>query len=77
VPYPVGNGEQKLNVTDVVSGEGGLLVADAEFTADYVANTLVPLISNSRALTAMANSARKVGVADGTARLLALVKGVL
>ena len=77
VPYPVGNGEQKLNVADIVSGEGGLMVADADFTDAYVANTLVPLISNSRALTAMANSAKKVGIIDGTARLLALVKGVL
>lgn len=53
------------------------MVADADFTDAYVSNTLVPLISNSRALAAMANSAKKVGVADGTARLLALVKGVL
>ncbi len=77
VPYPVGNGEQKLNVADVVAGEGGLLVLDADFDEAFVANTLVPLISNSRALAEMAKSAKKVGIADGTARLLALVKGVL
>jgi UDP-N-acetylglucosamine:LPS N-acetylglucosamine transferase len=66
-----------LNVAGLVAAEGGVLVADADFTADYVSNTLVPLVSNSRAMADMAAKARKVGVADGTARLLALVKGVL
>jgi UDP-N-acetylglucosamine--N-acetylmuramyl-(pentapeptide) pyrophosphoryl-undecaprenol N-acetylglucosamine transferase len=77
VPYPVGNGEQKLNVAELIAAEGGLMVLDKDFTPDYVSNTLVPLISNSRALADMAAKAKKVGVADGTARLLALVKGVL
>jgi UDP-N-acetylglucosamine--N-acetylmuramyl-(pentapeptide) pyrophosphoryl-undecaprenol N-acetylglucosamine transferase len=77
VPYPVGNGEQKLNVSDVVGADGALLVLDSDFDDAYVANTLVPLISNSRALAEMAKSAKKAGISDGTARLLALVKGVL
>ncbi|MEY3846767.1 MAG: hypothetical protein RJA66_1034 [Actinomycetota bacterium] len=77
VPYPVGNGEQKLNVQDVVSGEGGLMVLDADFSTNYVAETLIPMISNSRALSEMAKKAKRSGVSDGTARLLALVKGVL
>lgn len=77
VPYPVGNGEQRLNVAELVAAEGGLMVLDKDFTPEYVASTLVPLISNSRALSDMAAKAKKVGVSDGTARLLALVKGVL
>ena len=77
VPYPVGNGEQKLNVADLVAAEGGVMVADAEFTPDYVSNNLIPLVSNARAMAEMATKAKKVGVADGTARLLTLVKGVL
>jgi UDP-N-acetylglucosamine--N-acetylmuramyl-(pentapeptide) pyrophosphoryl-undecaprenol N-acetylglucosamine transferase len=77
VPYPVGNGEQKLNVQDVVSGEGGFMVLDADFSTNYVAETLIPVISNSRALSEMAKKAKRSGVSDGTARLLALVKGVL
>ncbi len=77
VPYPVGNGEQKLNVAELVSADGGILVPDVDFTPDYVSNFVVPLVSNSRALADMAAKARKVGVADGTARLLRLVKGVL
>lgn len=77
VPYPVGNGEQKLNVADLVAAEGGVMVADAEFTPEYVSNNLIPLVSNARAMAEMATKAKKVGVADGTARLLTLVKGVL
>ena len=77
VPYPVGNGEQKLNVADLVAAGGGVLVLDADFNPAYVANNLVPLVSDSRELAKMASNAKKVGVADGTARLLALVKGVL
>ena len=77
VPYPVGNGEQKLNVAELVEVKGGLMVLDKDFTPEYVANTLVPLISDSRALAEMKSNAKRVGVADGTARLLALVKGVL
>jgi len=77
VPYPVGNGEQKLNVADLVSAGGGVMVLDADFTPEYVANELVPIISSSRRLADMANKARKAGIADGTDRLLALVKGVL
>ncbi len=77
VPYPVGNGEQMLNVADLVAAGGGVMVLDAEFTADYVAENLVPIISNSRLLKDMASKAKKAGVADGTERLLSLVKGVL
>lgn len=77
VPYPVGNGEQKLNLQDVVAGDGGLLVLDGDFSANYVAETLIPMISNSRALAEMAKKAKKSGVSDGTSRLLALIKGVL
>lgn len=77
VPYPVGNGEQKFNVADLISAGGGLLVLDKDFTADYVAEKLIPLISNTKALSTMAAAAKANGVSDGAARLLKLVQGVL
>lgn len=77
VPYPVGNGEQKLNVADVVKAGGGVLVLDADFTPNYIAETLVPLLSNNKELTRMANAAKEAGVADGSLRLFAMVQGVL
>lgn len=77
VPYPVGNGEQKFNVQDLVAAGGGVLISDAEFTPEFVAQKLVPLISNSKMLRAMSAAARANGVSDGTDRLFNLVQGVL
>lgn len=77
VPYPVGNGEQKHNVVDVVDAGGALVCADADFTPEFVNSTLIPLVSDTRARSAMAAKAASVGIADGSARLLMLVRSVL
>lgn len=77
VPYPVGNGEQKLNVAEIVEAGGGVMIADAEFTPVYISEHLVPLISNSKELKEMTEAAKKVGIADGSKRLFSIVQGVL
>lgn len=77
VPYPVGNGEQALNAAELVGAGGALVVKDEDFDAAYVAARLVPLVSDNRKLSEMTLAAKSVGVADGTARLLKLVLGVL
>jgi UDP-N-acetylglucosamine--N-acetylmuramyl-(pentapeptide) pyrophosphoryl-undecaprenol N-acetylglucosamine transferase len=77
VPYPVGNGEQRFNVADVVDAGGGLMCLDADFTPDFVNSTLIPLISDSRGRNLIATAAKAVGVADGSKRLLDLVQSVL
>lgn len=77
VPYPVGNGEQKLNVKELIGAGGGVLVNDSEFTPSFVAEILVPLISNSKELAEMTKAAKSVGISDGTSRLFSLVQGVL
>lgn len=77
VPYAVGNGEQRFNVADLVAAGGGVLVDDATFDANWVRANLVPLVSDSRAMARMAQAAADHGITDGTARLLALTKGVL
>ncbi|MEY4494186.1 MAG: hypothetical protein RL570_301 [Actinomycetota bacterium] len=77
VPYPIGNGEQKLNVKDLVAAGGGELVLDQDFTPEFVAEKLVPLISNTKVLEKMSSAAKENGISDGTARLLQLVQGVL
>ena len=77
VPYAVGNGEQRFNVEGLVAAGGGLMVADADFSADWVRANLVPLVSDSRQLGKMAQAARANGIADGTERLLNLTNGVL
>ena len=77
VPYPIGNGEQKLNVKDLVAAGGGELVLDQDFTPEFVAEKLVPLISNTKVLEKLSSAAKENGISDGTARLLQLVQGVL
>lgn len=77
IPYPVGNGEQKLNIKDVIEQGGGITVSDAQFTEEYVRATLIPLLSDSKKLAEMASLARNVGVLDGTERLIKLIDEVL
>ncbi|MDE2386156.1 MAG: UDP-N-acetylglucosamine--N-acetylmuramyl-(pentapeptide) pyrophosphoryl-undecaprenol N-acetylglucosamine transferase [Actinomycetales bacterium] len=77
VPYAVGNGEQRFNVEPLVAAGGGLVVADSEFTGEWVRANLVPLVSDTRGMVKMAVAARQSGIADGTERLLNLTNGVL
>lgn len=77
LPYAVGNGEQAKNIADVLAAGGAITLADSEFSRNYVASQLVPLLSSSKKVSEMANAAKSVGVTDGTARLLEMVKGVL
>ena len=77
VPYPVGNGEQELNAAELVSGGGAVLVHDRDFTPEYIAQQLVPLISNTKQIDQMASTARSIGVLDGTTRLFQMIQDVL
>ncbi|CAB4615997.1 MAG: UDP-N-acetylglucosamine--N-acetylmuramyl-(pentapeptide) pyrophosphoryl-undecaprenol N-acetylglucosamine transferase [Actinobacteria bacterium] len=77
VPYPVGNGEQKFNVVELLGTGGAITVLDADFTPSFVSETLVPVLSNSKKLKAMAKAAKSVGISDGANRLFSLVQGVL
>lgn len=77
IPYPVGNGEQKFNLQDVLAAGGAVTVSDSEFTPEYVRSTLIPMLSDSKKLADMSLAARQAGVLDGTERFIALIDGVL
>lgn len=77
VPYPVGNGEQRFNAADLVDAGGALLVADAEFDPAWVQRTVLPILAEPARISAMAAAARSTGIADGDARLVALVHRAL
>jgi UDP-N-acetylglucosamine--N-acetylmuramyl-(pentapeptide) pyrophosphoryl-undecaprenol N-acetylglucosamine transferase len=77
VPYPVGNGEQELNVQNVVSAGGAKVVKDADFTVDYIKDVVIPIVSNTKLIREMSNAARSAGLADGAERLYKLVQSVL
>jgi UDP-N-acetylglucosamine--N-acetylmuramyl-(pentapeptide) pyrophosphoryl-undecaprenol N-acetylglucosamine transferase len=73
VPLPIGNGEQRLNAAPVVEAGGGLMVADAACTPEWIRDTLVPLLSDAVELGRMAQAATRFGIRDGAERLADLV----
>lgn len=72
VPFPIGNGEQRFNAEPVVRAGGGLLVDDADMTAQRFLSTVGDLTGQPDKLAAMADAAAAYGVRDGDARLARL-----
>lgn len=77
IPYPVGNGEQRHNIEEVVRLGGAISVPDRNFNREYVASFLVPMLSSAKVLREMAAGSRKAGKLGATLALYELVKGVL
>jgi UDP-N-acetylglucosamine--N-acetylmuramyl-(pentapeptide) pyrophosphoryl-undecaprenol N-acetylglucosamine transferase len=77
IPYPVGNGEQRFNAASAVEVGGALLVKDAGFTPEWVRSTLVPLLRDEQRLAQMAAAASRIGVRDGTQRMVNLIDRAL
>ena len=73
VPLAVGNGEQRLNVRDVVAAGGALSVDNANFTPEWILDELVPVLQNRALIAGMAARSLSVGVLDGTDRMVDLV----
>lgn len=73
VPLPHGNGEQRLNAEPVVAAGGGLLVADAELTPEWIGTQLVPLLTDPTRLAAMSHAAAGHGHRDADVALARLV----
>ena len=73
VPYPVGNGEQRFNAADAVEAGAAVIVADAEFTPDWVLSTLVPLLQDRALVAEMTANSTSVGILDGASRMVDLI----
>lgn len=71
VPLPIGNGEQKLNAAGSVEAGASLMVDDAEFTADYVRETVLPLVTDPQRLRAMEAAAERMRFPATAARTVA------
>ena len=69
VPLPIGNGEQRLNALPVVGAGGGLLVADAELTPEFIATTVGDLLGDDRRLAEMTAAAALAGHRDAAERV--------
>jgi UDP-N-acetylglucosamine--N-acetylmuramyl-(pentapeptide) pyrophosphoryl-undecaprenol N-acetylglucosamine transferase len=64
VPLPIGNGEQRLNALPIVQRGGGLLVEDAELSADWIKTSLLPVLTNIDQVAAMSEAAVALGRRD-------------
>ena len=73
VPLPIGNGEQALNARPVVDAGGGLIVADAALTPQWVEATLVDLLTDPDRLRAMGAAAADVVPLDADELLARMV----
>ena len=75
VPLPIGNGEQELNARPVVDAGGGLLLADAALTSEWVAATVPGLADDRDRLATMGAAASALIPRDADDKLAALVAG--
>jgi UDP-N-acetylglucosamine--N-acetylmuramyl-(pentapeptide) pyrophosphoryl-undecaprenol N-acetylglucosamine transferase len=73
VPLPIGNGEQALNARPVVDAGGGLLVADAALTPEWVAASVPDLLTDPERLARMGAAARGVIPLDADDKLARLI----
>ncbi|MHA7219552.1 undecaprenyldiphospho-muramoylpentapeptide beta-N-acetylglucosaminyltransferase [Arthrobacter sp. MDT1-48-3] len=73
VPLPHGNGEQRLNAAGLVESGGALLVDDAAFTAEWIRDTVRPLVADEARLVRMSRASHALGVRDADRRMADLV----
>ncbi|GAA3426449.1 undecaprenyldiphospho-muramoylpentapeptide beta-N-acetylglucosaminyltransferase [Streptosporangium nondiastaticum] len=80
VPLPHGNGEQRLNAEPIVRAGGGLLVDDAELTAEWIIHTVLPVLSDPERVVSMSEAASRMGRKDAdmalARRVLRIARGV-
>jgi len=75
VPLPIGNGEQALNARPVVDAGGGLMVADAALTPEWVTETVPDLLTDAERLAAMSKAATLVIPRDADDKLAEMILG--
>ncbi len=77
VPYPHGNGEQARNAELVIRVGGGLLLADADCTPEWVAQEIPALFRDSERRQGMARALAGVAQTDAATVLASRVLEVL
>ena len=77
VPLPIGNGEQRLNALPIVQRGGGMLVTDADLTAEWIRDTLLPVLVNIDQVADMSEAAHSLGRGDADRWLAEAVIEVL
>jgi UDP-N-acetylglucosamine--N-acetylmuramyl-(pentapeptide) pyrophosphoryl-undecaprenol N-acetylglucosamine transferase len=73
VPLPIGNGEQSLNARPVIDAGGGLMVADAALTPEWVAASVPALLTDAARLAEMGAAARGTIPLDADEKLARMI----
>jgi UDP-N-acetylglucosamine--N-acetylmuramyl-(pentapeptide) pyrophosphoryl-undecaprenol N-acetylglucosamine transferase len=73
VPLPHGNGEQRLNAEPIEKAGGGMIIADADLSPEWIASTLPPILHNRELTATMGKAAEASGNRKADADLAALV----
>ena len=76
VPLPIGNGEQSLNASPVVSAGGAVQITDMEFSVDYVRDQIMPVLLDDLQLQNMSNASATLGHRNSAVALADLVMSV-
>lgn len=76
VPLPIGNGEQRVNALPVVEAGGGVLIDDAQITAEWLTDTAAEVLHDGGRLRAMGAAAFGHGVRDADEQLARIVMRV-
>ncbi|MBB4930948.1 UDP-N-acetylglucosamine--N-acetylmuramyl-(pentapeptide) pyrophosphoryl-undecaprenol N-acetylglucosamine transferase [Lipingzhangella halophila] len=61
VPLPIGNGEQRLNAEPIVQAGGGMIVENNDLTGQWIAEHLIPLLTDTDRVVAMSEAASHMG----------------
>jgi UDP-N-acetylglucosamine--N-acetylmuramyl-(pentapeptide) pyrophosphoryl-undecaprenol N-acetylglucosamine transferase len=77
VPLPHGNGEQRLNALPIEAAGGGLIVADADLSPEWIRSDLLPVLIDAQLVAAMSQAAASIGRRDTDARLAAEVISIM
>jgi UDP-N-acetylglucosamine--N-acetylmuramyl-(pentapeptide) pyrophosphoryl-undecaprenol N-acetylglucosamine transferase len=76
VPLPYGNGEQALNAAPIVAAGGGLVIDDADLTADWITATVQQILCDPSQLQRMSRAAAELGRRDADERLASEILNV-
>src|SRR3984885_10690867 len=77
VPLPHGNGEQRLNAVPIETAGGGLIIADADLSPEWIRSDLLPILVDAQLVAAMSQAAWAMGHRDTDDRLAAEVLGIV
>ncbi|WP_131786940.1 undecaprenyldiphospho-muramoylpentapeptide beta-N-acetylglucosaminyltransferase [Protofrankia symbiont of Coriaria ruscifolia] len=74
VPLPHGNGEQRRNALPTVEAGGGLMVDDADLSAQWVSAELLPVLTSAERLAKMSAACAGSGHLDAVNMIVSMIR---